>query len=150
MTRARRTLAVAAILLAGLALKGALLRTSAVSFDSDEAVVALMARHILAGERPITGHERIEREVGRDEPAGRAGHVVGDHDRSAPVGESLADLLERCMQCSVELSGQCPGIAGRTSQGLRPPQALSYATENAGNGPAGRGASTMQPLYRDP
>ena len=53
MSKARRALTLAAILLAGLALKGALLSTSAVSFDSDEAVVALMAKHILAGERPV-------------------------------------------------------------------------------------------------
>src|SRR4030066_988568 len=41
-----------AALLASLALKLSLLLANALPFNSDEAVVALMARHILAGERP--------------------------------------------------------------------------------------------------
>jgi len=41
------------IVLLALALKGALLATDAVPLNSDEAVVGLMARHILAGERPV-------------------------------------------------------------------------------------------------
>jgi len=49
----RRYLVVAAILLSGLLLKAALMDTESTSFDSDEAIVALMARHILAGERPL-------------------------------------------------------------------------------------------------
>ena len=40
-------------LLASVALKAALLAAGVVPFNSDEAVVALMARHILQGERPI-------------------------------------------------------------------------------------------------
>jgi 4-amino-4-deoxy-L-arabinose transferase-like glycosyltransferase len=43
---------VAAVLLAAM-LKAILLAANAVPFNSDEAVVALMARHILQGERPI-------------------------------------------------------------------------------------------------
>ena len=42
----------AVILLGGIALKAALLALDAVPFNADEAVVALMARHILRGERP--------------------------------------------------------------------------------------------------
>ena len=38
---------------AALAWKGLLLALDSVPFNSDEAVVALMARHILLGERPI-------------------------------------------------------------------------------------------------
>ena len=53
VNRLKRYLSVAAILLSGLALKAALMGTNTVSFDSDEAVVALMAKHILAGERPV-------------------------------------------------------------------------------------------------
>jgi 4-amino-4-deoxy-L-arabinose transferase-like glycosyltransferase len=49
----RRYLMVAAILLSGFLLKAVLISTDAVSFDSDEAIVALMARHILDGERPV-------------------------------------------------------------------------------------------------
>lgn len=45
-------LAVCLILLGAVLLKGALLASDAVPFNSDEAVVALMARHILRGERP--------------------------------------------------------------------------------------------------
>lgn len=41
------------LLLAAAAWKGLLLALHSVPFNSDEAVVALMARHILAGERPI-------------------------------------------------------------------------------------------------
>jgi hypothetical protein len=40
-------------LLAAAALKGGLLLAGAIPFNSDEAVVALMARHILLGERPL-------------------------------------------------------------------------------------------------
>lgn len=40
-------------LLAGAALKAVLLLTGSVTFDADEAVVALMARHITQGARPI-------------------------------------------------------------------------------------------------
>jgi 4-amino-4-deoxy-L-arabinose transferase-like glycosyltransferase len=49
----RRYLIAVCIILSGVLLKAALMGTGAVSFDSDEAVVALMGRHILAGERPI-------------------------------------------------------------------------------------------------
>jgi 4-amino-4-deoxy-L-arabinose transferase-like glycosyltransferase len=42
----------AAILAGALALKGVLLAFNVVPFDGDEAIVALMARHILQGERP--------------------------------------------------------------------------------------------------
>lgn len=45
--------ALAAILLVALAGRVLLLATNSVSFHSDEAVVALMARHILQGERPV-------------------------------------------------------------------------------------------------
>jgi 4-amino-4-deoxy-L-arabinose transferase-like glycosyltransferase len=41
------------IVLLAVALKGVLLATDAVPLNSDEAVVGLMSRHILAGERPI-------------------------------------------------------------------------------------------------
>lgn len=44
---------VAAIALSGFLLKAALIGTDTVAFDSDEAVVGLMAKHILAGERPV-------------------------------------------------------------------------------------------------
>ena len=40
-------------LIGGVALKMALLARDAISFNADEAVVALMARHILQGERPL-------------------------------------------------------------------------------------------------
>ena len=53
MNRLERYLKMTAILLSGLALKGALMGMGTVSFDSDEAVVALMAQHILTGERPV-------------------------------------------------------------------------------------------------
>jgi 4-amino-4-deoxy-L-arabinose transferase-like glycosyltransferase len=49
----RRYLIVTAIVLSGFLLKIALMDMEAVSFDSDEAVVALMAKHIVAGERPV-------------------------------------------------------------------------------------------------
>ncbi len=44
---------VAAILLLAAGWKAVLLRMQAVPFNADEAVVALMARHILSGERPV-------------------------------------------------------------------------------------------------
>ncbi len=53
MNRLERYLKMTVILLSGLALKGALMGMETVSFDSDEAVVALMAQHILTGERPV-------------------------------------------------------------------------------------------------
>ena len=40
-------------LAAGLALKIAILATHSITFDADEAVLGLMARHILSGERPV-------------------------------------------------------------------------------------------------
>src|SRR3972149_4673654 len=43
---------VVALAMAG-ALKAVLLLTNVVPFNADEAVVALMARHILQGERPV-------------------------------------------------------------------------------------------------
>lgn len=43
----------ALIVVAAIAFKGLLLIVNAVPFNGDEAVVALMARHILAGERPV-------------------------------------------------------------------------------------------------
>ncbi|MBL8055767.1 MAG: glycosyltransferase family 39 protein [Anaerolineales bacterium] len=49
----RRSGPVLAGLLVMLALRAGLLAAGVVPFNSDEAVVALMARHILAGERPI-------------------------------------------------------------------------------------------------
>ena len=51
--RARSTLVLAASFLLALTLKGALILDDAISFNADEAVVGLMARHILAGERPV-------------------------------------------------------------------------------------------------
>ncbi len=48
----RRTAPLIALVALGLALKVALLVAGAVPFNSDEAIVALMARHILQGERP--------------------------------------------------------------------------------------------------
>ncbi len=50
--RARAGWMLAVILLAAAGLKVALLLLERIPFNSDEAVVALMARHILAGERP--------------------------------------------------------------------------------------------------
>jgi 4-amino-4-deoxy-L-arabinose transferase-like glycosyltransferase len=52
MTSTRHTLALALIITLAIALKVALLAADAVPFNSDEAIVALMARHILQGERP--------------------------------------------------------------------------------------------------
>jgi 4-amino-4-deoxy-L-arabinose transferase-like glycosyltransferase len=43
----------ALIVVASIAFKGLLLIVNAVPFNGDEAVVALMARHVLAGERPV-------------------------------------------------------------------------------------------------
>ena len=43
----------AAVVLSGLALKAVLIASAALPFNADEAVVGLMARHILAGERPV-------------------------------------------------------------------------------------------------
>src|SRR5512137_667209 len=43
---------VAVIMAGSVALKTALLAANTVPFNSDEAIVALMARHILQGERP--------------------------------------------------------------------------------------------------
>lgn len=40
-------------LAAGLALKGVILLTHSITFDADEAVLGVMARHILTGERPL-------------------------------------------------------------------------------------------------
>jgi 4-amino-4-deoxy-L-arabinose transferase-like glycosyltransferase len=48
----RKYWCVPVVILAGVALKAMLLALDAVTFNSDEAVVALMARHILQGERP--------------------------------------------------------------------------------------------------
>jgi 4-amino-4-deoxy-L-arabinose transferase-like glycosyltransferase len=52
MTKYREIWPLAAILTGALALKAALLALDAVPFNADEAIVALMARHILQGERP--------------------------------------------------------------------------------------------------
>jgi len=52
MTNSRKIWPLVAILLGALTLKIVLLALDAVPFNSDEAVVALMARHILQGERP--------------------------------------------------------------------------------------------------
>jgi len=43
----------AGIILGAVALRGLILAAGAVPFNADEAVVALMAKHILAGERPV-------------------------------------------------------------------------------------------------
>ena len=48
-----RLLALLGVLLASLTLKGALVAAGVVSLDSDEAIVGLMARHILEGARPV-------------------------------------------------------------------------------------------------
>jgi 4-amino-4-deoxy-L-arabinose transferase-like glycosyltransferase len=52
MKDSRWFLPILVVVVLGLALKGALLAGGAVPFNSDEAIVALMARHILQGERP--------------------------------------------------------------------------------------------------
>ena len=52
MKHLRGHLPVAVIITLGVALKAALLVYGVVPFNSDEAIVALMARHILRGERP--------------------------------------------------------------------------------------------------
>ena len=52
MTKYREIWPLAVVLTGALALKTALLALDAVPFNADEAVVALMARHILQGERP--------------------------------------------------------------------------------------------------
>ncbi|HEY71923.1 MAG TPA: hypothetical protein G4N99_01465 [Thermoflexia bacterium] len=52
MTNLRKAWPLIAILVGAVALKAALLALDAIPFNSDEAVVALMARHILQGERP--------------------------------------------------------------------------------------------------
>lgn len=51
--RLRTHAALVAVLVIALALKIALLAADVLPFNSDEAVVALMARHILQGERPV-------------------------------------------------------------------------------------------------
>jgi 4-amino-4-deoxy-L-arabinose transferase-like glycosyltransferase len=53
MTKYREIWPLAIILTGALALKAALLALGAVPFNADEAIVALMARHILQGERPL-------------------------------------------------------------------------------------------------
>lgn len=52
-TRRLTLIALLSVLLIALVGRGLLLASGAVSFHSDEAVVALMARHILQGERPV-------------------------------------------------------------------------------------------------
>lgn len=52
MTKQRAAWSLAAILIGAIALRVALLAVDAFPFNADEAVVALMARHILQGERP--------------------------------------------------------------------------------------------------
>ena len=52
-TALRRSTPLIAILALGLALKITLLVMGALPFNSDEAVIGLMARHILQGERPV-------------------------------------------------------------------------------------------------
>jgi 4-amino-4-deoxy-L-arabinose transferase-like glycosyltransferase len=53
MTKHREIWPLAAILTGAIALRVALLALDAVPFNADEAIVALMARHILQGERPL-------------------------------------------------------------------------------------------------
>jgi 4-amino-4-deoxy-L-arabinose transferase-like glycosyltransferase len=53
LAKVNNHLGLVAALLAALALKLSLLFANALPFNSDEAVVALMARHILQGERPL-------------------------------------------------------------------------------------------------
>jgi 4-amino-4-deoxy-L-arabinose transferase-like glycosyltransferase len=53
MTKHREIWPLVVILTGAIALKAALLVLDAVPFNADEAVVALMARHILQGERPL-------------------------------------------------------------------------------------------------
>ena len=53
MTKCREIWPLTAILTGAIALRAALLALDAVPFNADEAVVALMARHILQGERPF-------------------------------------------------------------------------------------------------
>jgi 4-amino-4-deoxy-L-arabinose transferase-like glycosyltransferase len=53
LAKVNNHLGLVAALLAALALKLSLLLANALPFNSDEAVVALMARHILRGERPL-------------------------------------------------------------------------------------------------
>ncbi|NUQ06312.1 MAG: hypothetical protein HUU31_20655, partial [Anaerolineae bacterium] len=53
MTRRAFLFGVIAVAFAALIGRGLLLASGSVSFHSDEAVVALMARHILQGERPV-------------------------------------------------------------------------------------------------
>jgi hypothetical protein len=52
MTKSRPARLLAPILCGAIALKAVLLALNAVPFNADEAIVALMARHILQGERP--------------------------------------------------------------------------------------------------
>jgi 4-amino-4-deoxy-L-arabinose transferase-like glycosyltransferase len=52
MNKSRTARVLISILLGAMALKGLLLALDAVPFNADEAIVALMARHILGGERP--------------------------------------------------------------------------------------------------
>jgi len=53
MTRSRNTLHLGVIVAGAMLLKATLLALNAVSFNADEAVVALMARHILQGKHPL-------------------------------------------------------------------------------------------------
>ena len=52
MTKLRRRWPLVVALIGAMALKGAILALDALPFNADEAVVALMARHIVQGERP--------------------------------------------------------------------------------------------------
>ena len=53
VTKYRETWAAVAAIIGAIALRTAILAFDAVPFNADEAVVALMARHILQGERPL-------------------------------------------------------------------------------------------------
>jgi len=52
ITKLRRCWPLVVVLIGAMALKGAILALDALPFNADEAVVALMARHIVQGERP--------------------------------------------------------------------------------------------------
>ena len=52
MTKLRERWPLVVVLIGAMALKGAILALDALPFNADEAVVALMARHIVQGERP--------------------------------------------------------------------------------------------------
>ena len=118
----KKTIALPGILLVALLLKGILLYVGVVSFDSDEAVVGLMARHILQGARPIFFY-------GQAYMGSLDAYLVAG--AFALLGESV--LAVRVVQLAMLV---VPHAYSSATGAIVPRQAFSYSNSVIGRSPA--------------